>query len=186
MESKKAYFVRHGQTQFNVDRRITGHVDIPLTNEGIDQAKKAAQELPEDCAEIFSSDSLRCRQTAEILNEGRNLPVTFDARLRERHFGSLEGQLWDDADPSGEIWEADKNQRYDYRQYGGEAVTDVQQRVEECIRDIKGKCTGKPLVVTSGGVIRLLKNKLHGEVHGNIKNSSVHEFDLPDSIETGT
>lgn len=186
MESKKAYFVRHGQTKFNVERRITGHIDIPLIEEGINQARNTAQELPEDCTEIYCSDSLRCRQTAAILNEGRNLPITFDHRLRERHFGSLEGQRWDEVDPSGELWKADKNQRYNYHSYGGESVEDVTTRVEECIRDIRGSCTGKPLVVTSGGVIRLLKNKLHGEVHENIENSSVHVFELPESLEGNT
>ncbi|MEA2701450.1 MAG: 2,3-bisphosphoglycerate-dependent phosphoglycerate mutase [Candidatus Parcubacteria bacterium] len=177
----KGYAIRHGQTQLNAERRMAGHLDIPLAEEGVVQARQAAHELPEGLTEIYSSDLLRCKQTTDILNEKWGLPIIFDARLRERCFGSLQGQRWEDADPTGTLWEADMNQQYDYRPYGGESVEDVGQRVLACIQDITLTSKGKPLLVTSGGVIRFLKN-LESEAHGIIGNASIHEFEFPDSI----
>lgn len=178
----KIYFVRHGQTQYNKDRRITGQVDVPLIEEGIEQARKAIVEIPEGISEIYSSDLIRCKQTTDILNEKLNLHVKYDARLRERNFGSLEGKMWDEIDPV--IWEKDKVQEYDYHPYGGESVEDVKKRILAMIVDIRRKRKGdKVLVVTSAGVIRLLHKIISGEVHAKIDNSSIHEFEYPDTIE---
>ncbi len=181
MPAETAYIVRHGHTQYNKEKRITGHVDIPLIQEGIESAEAVV--VPEDCTEIISGDSIRHVQTAEIINKTRNLPIRFDPRLRERNFGSYEGQRWEDIDPDDSIWQADKSQQYDYRPQGGESVEDVAARVGECLREIKEGCSGKPLIVTSGGVIRLIKKRMLDEEHGDIPNAVVEEFDLPDSLD---
>jgi broad specificity phosphatase PhoE len=179
----KAYFIRHGQTQDNIDRRIAGRTDVPLTEEGVEQAKAAASDLPLDIAVIYSSDLLRCKQTTDILNEDRNIPVIYDARLRERNFGTLEGRLWEDVDAGTGLWKIDVAQQYDYRPYGGESVEEVERRVMACMNDVQ-LATGMPLVVTSAGVIRILKKKLTGETGWDIPNSSIFELSLGDL--TGT
>ncbi len=177
----KIYVIRHGETTYNKERRVAGQVDVPLNEEGLAQAKEAASTVPLDCTRILSSDLIRCRQTSEILNEGRNLEVTYDARLRERDFGSLAGKSYDDEAFSGDFWETDRRQDFDYRAFGGEAVQDVFARLSACLEEVR-KTGGVPLLVTSAGIIKLLQKRLHGEAKGHIPNSSIHEFDIPDTF----
>lgn len=171
----KIYFVRHGETEHNKKGVTTGHIDSPLTSEGKEEALKTSLEIPMDFSEIYSGDLARYKQTAEILNEQLNIPIIYDSRLRERHFGSLENKSWEEIGP--ELRELDKNQKYNYHPYGGESVEDVQNRLFSFINELREK-KGKFLVVTSGGIIRLLHNLLKGETHEVIHNSSVHEFDF--------
>jgi 2,3-bisphosphoglycerate-dependent phosphoglycerate mutase len=175
----KIYFVRHGQTQFNKERRSTGWTDIPLIEEGIEQAKSSLIDIPRHLSIIYSSDLLRCKQTTEIINETLGLPVIYDARLKERNLGSLEGRKWEENDIT--VMKKDKDQEYDYRPYGGESVEDVRKRVFDFVADIQKKeKDDSVLVVTSAGVICVIHHVLHGKVPEKIHNSSVHEFEFED------
>lgn len=175
----KIYFVRHGETISNKNNTTTGWVDSPLNDEGIEQARKTCLEMPLDFSEIYCSDLIRCKQTAEIINQKLNLPIKYDARLRERNFGSLGGVSWNEI--SSEMKEIDKLQKYNYTSYGGESVEDVRKRLFDFIDEIRqNKKDRKILIVTHGGIIRMLHNLLHNEVHQKIQNSSVHEFDFKD------
>lgn len=178
----KIYFVRHGQSESNKNGTVTGQNDSPLTDEGIEETKRVLQEIPDNYSEIYSSNLIRCKQTAEILNK-LNLPIQYDPRLRERDFGSLSGKKFSEMDATGEIKEKDKNQQYDYRPYGGEHVEDVKKRVFDFINYLNHKKTkGKILAITSGGVIRLLHSVFNKEIHEKIHNSSIHEFEFPDNF----
>lgn len=175
----KIYVIRHGQTTFNKERRIAGQMDVPLNEEGLAQAKETAGKVPADCTRIISSDLVRCKQTTEALNEDRNLPVEYDARLRERDFGSLAGASFDDPVFSEDFWATDRAQKYDYRSYGGESVEDVFARLVACLADVREK-GGKPLLVTSAGIILLLQNHLYGKAQEErVANSTVLEFEIP-------
>ena len=93
----------------------------------------------------------------------------------------MEGKTWNDIEGSDVLKKLDKTQSYDYRPYGGESVDDVKERVLSFIDDIRNtKRDKKILVVSSGGVIWLLHNILHGEAPGVIHNSSVHKFEFED------
>jgi len=175
----KIYFVRHGETEYNITHRLTGHTDIPLTTKGIKQAESTLLEVPSGLSEVYSSDLIRCKQTIDILNKELHLPVIYDARLRERDFGSLSGKHWEDFDTDGTLRAKDKHLEYDYRPFGGESVEDVKKRVLAAIDDIRQKKKGDVLVVTSAGVIRLLHHSLNNELHETIHNSSIHEFEFP-------
>lgn len=86
------YLMRHGQTDWNVGLRMQGSADIPLNDNGIAQAREAAagmKQLPLDC--ILTSPLKRAQQTAEIVAEGRRIPLIIEARLTELDFGALEG-----------------------------------------------------------------------------------------------
>lgn len=174
----KLYFVRHGQTAYNATDRISGQADIPLDDTGTRQARELAEIIPADITAIYSSDLIRCKQTAAILNERFGLPVEYDARLRERAAGSLEGKEWRSVDPDGEMKKMNTGLRYDFRPYGGESVKQVEDRVLACIHDIRARGQGAVLVVTSAGVIRLLHHLHHGLMHEKIRNGTVHEFDF--------
>lgn len=87
------YIVRHGESQFNVEGIMQGHVDSLLTERGEDQASKTAEKLRHiDFAAVFSSDLLRAKRTAEIVKLERKLAVKTTQALREQHYGSYEGK----------------------------------------------------------------------------------------------
>jgi len=88
------YFLRHGQTDWNVEGRLQGHTDIPLNATGVEQARLAAEVLKRHpITRIISSPLVRALKTAAIAAEGIRLPVHVDSNLMERPFGSLEGRL---------------------------------------------------------------------------------------------
>ena len=90
----KVYFVRHGQTDWNVQSRIQGQSDIPLNQRGIAQAKALAAQLKTlaiDC--IITSPLQRTKQTAALLNETLQVPILEEEGLKERDFGEFEGVL---------------------------------------------------------------------------------------------
>ena len=92
---KHLYMMRHGQTLFNVRRRIQGSCDSPLTELGIKQAE-AARELIKDISfdHYYSSTAERASDTLEIVTEGQ-VPYTRLKGLKERGFGLFEGESED-------------------------------------------------------------------------------------------
>lgn len=89
------YWLRHGQSLGNLERRFLGHTDLPLTDHGRRQAAAAAAYLAERGIDrIYSSDLLRARETAEPLAERLGLPVHVMPALREIHAGLWEGETF--------------------------------------------------------------------------------------------
>lgn len=92
------YLVRHGQTDWNVSRTIQGQKDIPLNKVGESQAAALSDKLKSIHFDaLFSSDLLRAKRTAEILNLERQLAHVTTNALRERYFGAYEGKKMDDS-----------------------------------------------------------------------------------------
>ncbi len=86
------YVIRHGRTDWNVLYKLQGQIDIPLNDEGRQMARDAAREYADINFDIcFCSPLVRAKETAEILLEGRNVPIFFDERLKEMSFGNYEG-----------------------------------------------------------------------------------------------
>lgn len=92
MKKVTFYYVRHGETLFNVYNRMQGWCDSPLTEKGIENARQA-RELLKDVPfkAAYTSTSERCRDTCAIIVEGRNIPVYERKGLKEVNFGSWEG-----------------------------------------------------------------------------------------------
>lgn len=87
------YIIRHGKTDWNKIYKLQGRTNIPLNQEGIQMAKDAALEYKNIHFDVcFCSPLDRARQTAELLLEGRNIPVNVDERLIEMSFGICEGE----------------------------------------------------------------------------------------------
>ncbi|CAH2715021.1 phosphoglycerate mutase GpmB [Neobacillus rhizosphaerae] len=98
-EPKKVtlYFVRHGETQFNVERRMQGFCDSPLTEKGIAQAKAVGRGLSDiEFKAAYASESQRVVDTANHALGVRAIPLSTDARLKEMNFGVLESLLFTD------------------------------------------------------------------------------------------
>ena len=83
------YIMRHGKTEWNKKKKLQGRTDIPLCREGIEMAEKAREEYKDVHLDIcYCSPLIRTRKTAEILLEGRNVPIVTDDRLKEMCFTS--------------------------------------------------------------------------------------------------
>lgn len=87
------YFLRHGQSRLNAERRIAGSVDTELTTLGHDQARTAAAILAcQPITAIYASPMQRAHRTAQYSAEALKLPVALIGAISERHWGALEGQ----------------------------------------------------------------------------------------------
>jgi 2,3-bisphosphoglycerate-dependent phosphoglycerate mutase len=145
------HVVRHGETDWNRERRVQGHTDIPLNDEGRRQAQALAAELSTvhfDAA--YSSDLARASETAAIVVGARPLVVTQDPELREKHFGTWEG-LTDDA----------IHEQFPQAANGpwgdGETTEAMDDRIVAALARIAGSHPGgSVLVVTHGGPLRAL------------------------------
>ena len=88
------YFIRHGESQWNVEDKICGATDVPLTEKGHEQAiltGKKFLELGYTADEILSSPLIRAADTARHISEITGIPVRFEPRLIEQNFGIWEG-----------------------------------------------------------------------------------------------
>ncbi len=95
----KVILIRHGETDYNVESRLIGWRKIPLNQTGIQQVSLLAEILDKhySISKIYSSDLLRTKQTAEIINEKLNIKeIHFKSKLREQSLGDWEGLLLED------------------------------------------------------------------------------------------
>lgn len=175
----KIYFIRHGETQENIDHIISGQNNAKLTEEAKKQVFDGIPQIPKDFSIIYSSDLIRCKQTAEIINQKFNLPIVYDTRLREIDVGSFQGKYSKDIDQK--VRSDIKTIEYDVRPFGGESSEDVKKRILDFVKDIRKEHYDKNiLAITSSGIIRLAhyifnNNNIHEVIH----NSSIHEFEFP-------
>jgi broad specificity phosphatase PhoE len=141
--------VRHGQTDWNRDRRVQGWTDVPLNDEGRRQARALAATLDgRPFAAVYSSDLARALETAHIVVAERQLPVTPLEELREKHFGSWEGLT--DAEVLSRFPDAHVTGWGD-----GETTDEMAARVVAAVQRISDAHPGDDvLVVTHGGPIR--------------------------------
>ena len=87
--------IRHGETDWNVDARIQGHLDVPLNETGRWQASRLVRAVADEgLAAIYSSDLVRAYETAQAVAQGSGCAIVADVGLRERCFGSFEGQTY--------------------------------------------------------------------------------------------
>jgi len=132
---------RHGETDWNRERRWQGHADPPLNELGRAQARRLADALAREGLEaIYASDLRRAYETAEIVGARLGLPVTSDPGLREIDVGSRSGLTSDeigDRDWDGETQEA----------HGARVLASIRRITREHPR-------GRVLVVAHGGSLR--------------------------------
>jgi probable phosphoglycerate mutase len=95
MNDTKILLIRHGETAWNAVRRLQGHIDIALNEEGLRQAQALGRALAaEPLDAVVSSDLGRAAQTAQAVAARHALPLHTDAGLRERCYGAFEGLLY--------------------------------------------------------------------------------------------
>lgn len=93
MSLRRLVLLRHGQTDYNVNGRMQGHIDSHLTETGVEQATAAAPEIARLAPDrLISSDLRRAVDTADLVAAACGRPVKLDARLRETHLGEWQGR----------------------------------------------------------------------------------------------
>ena len=151
--------IRHGETDWNAQSRIQGHLDIALSARGLRQAEALARALAgATLAAVYSSDLARARQTALPLAAALGQELRVDPRLRERGFGLFEGSTYTEAQANWPteyaIW-----QRRDPKHAvpGGESFLETRARVLQCFDEIVRRHAGRTVaVVTHGGVLDIV------------------------------
>ena len=146
------YVVRHGETIWNKERKVQGITDIPLTENGIKEAKEL-QDLVKslNIDVVISSPLKRARETAKILIDA-SLPINTDDRIKERDWGLNEGANIDSVD-RWDCWDVILNTKVQ----NIECIQDFMYRVSDFLEDIKVKYKNKNvLVVTHSAVSRVI------------------------------
>lgn len=157
--------VRHGETNWNVEQRIQGQGDSPLTQSGIEQAQAIGKRLArEQFDRLIASDLGRAMQTAREIAALTHHAVSPDARFRERHFGAGEGLTYKEIDERypgafSRVREVDP----DFAIPGGESRRQFHARVVRGLEALAHEHRGESLVVvTHGGVLATLYRHVHG------------------------
>lgn len=87
------YVVRHGETEWNKEKRMQGQTDIPLSEEGIRLAKRSGEKMKDIPIDLVISSPLqRALETARLMTLNREIPIITDARIQEISFGDFEGE----------------------------------------------------------------------------------------------
>lgn len=176
---------RHGETDWNVAKKFQGHINIPLNENGFNQAKELAKRIKSKKLDIiYSSDLARAKKTAEIVNELAKVDIIHDARLREKTFGKADGLNHTEVIETfgEEAWEKFRScsdDTWDFCFAGGETRRQCLNRVLELFDEIKRENKyNKVGISTHGGTIRALM--AHAKVLdiGNIKVANCQNYDV--------
>lgn len=155
--------IRHGETDWNIDKRLQGHIDIPLNEAGRRQVAALGEMLADEGIDaVFASDLQRARATAQAVADAAGLPVGIDAGLRERCYGAFEGLRHPDIEEkypeAYRVWKArEPDARYPAGEREAETMREFYQRSVDAVQRIvaDGKYR-KVAIVTHGGVLECL------------------------------
>ena len=159
MDATRIIAIRHGETAWNVDSRLQGHLDIPLNDVGLWQARQAALALADEPIDaIYSSDLQRAWVTARAIAETTQAPLTAHQGLRERSFGVLQGHTFE------ELEAKEPEQAYRWRKRdpafapeGGESLIALRERITATTHALASRHVGGQIVlVAHGGVLDVL------------------------------
>jgi probable phosphoglycerate mutase len=156
MDATRVIAIRHGETAWNVDTRIQGHLDVPLNDTGRWQAQRLAGAVAhEGLSAVYASDLGRAQQTAQALAQACGLQVRVDPGLRERGFGVFEGMTFAEVEAR---WPAlvQRWRRRDpeFGPDGGETLRDFYQRCVATAISIAERHPGEAIaIVAHGGVM---------------------------------
>lgn len=166
MDATRIIAIRHGETAWNVDTRIQGHLDIPLNDTGRWQASRLGAALAgEPLAAIYASDLGRAHQTAQAVGEAAGLVVVADAGLRERAFGLFEGKTFAEIEATWPdqalLW---RRRDPDFEPAGGESLLRFRARIVATLNRLAARHPGEQIVLVGhGGVMDVLYRAATGQ-----------------------
>ncbi|HEV3152945.1 MAG TPA: histidine phosphatase family protein [Candidatus Baltobacteraceae bacterium] len=156
-------FVRHGETDWNRERRFQGQSDIPLNGQGRLQARAVARALARETFDsVVSSDLVRAMETARAVRTAT--PVKADPRWREFAFGEWEGLTWEQI---LQRWPERAAQgaasARSYAPPGGETFDQVRERVGEALDEMRASGVQNALIVTHAGPLHAMLHHLFSD-----------------------
>ena len=157
--------VRHGETEWNMERRIQGQIDVELNATGLNQAAAAGSWLrTAGITALYSSDLRRAWATARVIGAALGLIPVAVPELRERRYGIFEGLTYDEARarfPDG--YAAFARRDADYSFDGGESLRQMAARVTGKLEEIATAHPGRNVaVVLHGGVLDIVNHFVRG------------------------
>lgn len=166
------YLTRHGQTEWNIEQRLQGHRDSPLTELGLQHAAWLSESMSGISLDaIYASSSPRTLRTAQILRRDRMIDIVPEDALKEISMGSWEGRRNSDIeahspDDHFDFW----NNPHQYEPTnGGESYHDLQRRVILKVQDIIASNEGKTiLIVTHAATLKVIMAFFEGRELANL------------------
>ena len=156
----KIYLIRHGETEGADARRYKGHIDVPLSENGISQVQRLSEHLSRNAelSAVYTSDLSRASRSAEIIAAPFNITPIVIRELKERNFGDWEGMSFDEIQkiyPDAFTSWAKNPLRFS--PLNGESTLEVHDRVMPVFIRIEEENKGKNIaIVTHGGVTRVI------------------------------
>ena len=175
------YFVRHGQTIWNVENKICGATDIALTEQGHEQAIETGKKILAEgiqADEILYSPLQRAADTAKHISEITGIPARVEPRLKEQNFGK-----WESTPRNGVDFKLAK-QSFVCSYEGGESMLRLAQRIYNLLDDIKAESDKKTyILVAHNGIARVIQSYFtdmtNEEFAGyGVKNCEVVRYDF--------
>ena len=185
--------IRHGETAWNAERRLQGHVDIPLNEIGLQQARAVALALSNEAIDaVICSDLQRAMQTAEAIAKPKGLSCQINPHWRERCFGGFEGEL------IGNLEQRFPAEYAAWRSYQvdsrfppdasngdrGESVRQFHSRIENALLELCEHYADKKIVIVAhGGILECVYRiahqlPLHAPRQVSMPNASINRFEL--------
>ena len=174
------YFVRHGQTVWNVENKICGASESPLTELGREQARETGRKIVSQgirADEILYSPLSRAAETAKIISEITGIPAREEQRLKEQNFGR-----WESTPRDGlEFKKAKESFAMSYE--GGESMLKLAQRIYNLLDDIKKEPGKTYILVAHNGIARVVESyfsDMTNEEYASwgIKNCEIVRYDF--------
>jgi alpha-ribazole phosphatase/probable phosphoglycerate mutase len=162
----KIYLIRHGETVGAGSMRYKGHLDVPLSENGIKQIKRLAEYLSQntDLHTVYASDLDRAVKSAEIIGGLSGLKTVVIKELKERNFGEWEGMTFGEIEKKWpDAFRAWADNPLKFSPVGGESTLEARDRVMPVFNEITNKPQGQNIAIVShGGVIRIILCELLG------------------------
>ena len=185
----QVYLVRHGETQWNAERRIQGQSDSPLTEKGVQQAWQVAERARTlGITHVISSDLGRTQQTARIIADACGCDVILEPRIRELDMGVLEKRHIDTLKETEEGWRRTLvNGTEDGRIPEGESMQELSVRMHAALAEcLKLPAGSRPLLVSHGIALGCLVSTILGlpayaERRLRLRNCSISRIDYQES-----
>ena len=153
----RVYVLRHGESEANLSKKFTGWMDVPLTEKGREEARRAGALLQGIAFDkIYASDLLRARQTAEAALPGCAYEVTDLAR--EISVGDLMGKPLSALTPA----QMEQTVTEGYAPYGGESKAELYGRIRQLMKQLEGSGWETVAVFAHGGWLRAMLETVLG------------------------
>ena len=175
------YFVRHGQTVWNVENKICGATDIELTELGHQQAVETGKRILDEgikADEILYSPLIRAAETARHISEVTGIPARMEPRLKEQNFGK-----WESTPRDGEDFKWAKRD-FCCRYEGGESMLQLAQRIYNLLDELRAESDEKTyILVAHNGIARVVQSyfyEMTNEEYADfgVRNCAVIKYDF--------